>query len=54
MEPHRNIAHNSKKHPARLRDENLCFYVPQPALTKEGWFKTGVGSFNPIVTKEYK
>ncbi len=24
--------------------------MPQPALTKEGWFKTDVGSLNPIVT----
>ena len=41
MEPHRNIVHNRKKHPAELRDEiprlndavgQVCFYVVQKYL----------------------
>lgn len=43
MEPHRNIAHNRKKH----IDFYVGAYVPDVPM----WFKTANGSFNPIVTK---
>ena len=46
MEPHSYIAHNKNKHPAVLRDENLCFCVPPM------WFKNSVGLVIPIVTKK--
>ena len=50
----RNIVHpdiyREKKHPAELRDENLCFYVPKLALTKEAWFKKAIGCLIPIVS----
>ena len=54
MEPHfrcqgrlRNKAHpdsyRENKHPAILRDENLCFYLPM-------WFKKTIGLVILIVT----
>ena len=39
----RNIALNRNKHPAVLRDEDLCFYVPM-------WFKNSEGLVIPVGT----
>ena len=47
----RNIVHpdiyREKKHTAKLRDENLCFYVPM-------WFKKAIGYLIPIVSIYFK